>query len=68
MSDLIYIGDGAWLTGVPTRDLTADDIEACGRSVEELIGSGLYRTETITPTFPKAEKIASDNRTKRSKA
>jgi len=68
MDGLIYIGDGAWLAGVPARDLTAADIEACGRSVEELIASGLYRTETITPTLPKAENIASDNRTKRSKA
>lgn len=42
MIELIYIGDGAWLAGVPARDLTAADIEACGRSADELIESGVY--------------------------
>lgn len=41
---LIYNGEGAWLPGVPARDLTQTDVEACGRSVDELVDSGLYRS------------------------
>jgi len=55
MIELIYIGDGAWLAGVPARDLTAADIEACGRSADELIESGVYRAETLTLPLPKGE-------------
>lgn len=39
---LIYTGDGAWLPGVPACDLTQEQIEACGRDVDELIASELY--------------------------
>ncbi len=46
MDKLIYIGDGAWLAGVPARNLTADDIKTCGRSADELIESGLYAAPT----------------------
>lgn len=41
---LIYVGGGDWLWGVPARDLTADEVEATGRSSDELIESGLYET------------------------
>lgn len=68
MIELIYIGDGMWLAGVPARDLTAADIEACGRSVEELIASGLYQPSPQALSQGEREKFASDNRTKRSKA
>jgi len=44
-SGLIYVGDGsAWVMGtvlVPTRDLTADEVERFGGE-EMLVGSGLY--------------------------
>ena len=34
---LRYIGDGAFVNGVPARDLTQTDIEQCGFSVEQLL-------------------------------
>lgn len=34
---LRYVGDGAFLNGVPARDLTQADIEQCGHSVEQLL-------------------------------
>ena len=39
---LKYIGAGAYLPGIPARDLTADEVEAIGLTVAELVGSGLY--------------------------
>lgn len=38
---LRYIGDGAFLPGVPARDLTAEEVEASG-GADALIASGLY--------------------------
>lgn len=36
---LIYVGGehGAFIFGVPARDLTQADVEACGLSVDELL-------------------------------
>lgn len=41
---LIYIGNGAFLPGVPARDLSAKEADTLGR--ERLLASGLYRSET----------------------
>ena len=39
-----YIGEGAYLHGVPTRDLTKEDLDALpdGVSKKDLEASGLY--------------------------
>lgn len=34
---LRYVGNGAFVNGVPARDLTQTDIEQCGHSVEQLL-------------------------------
>jgi hypothetical protein len=44
---LIYVGDhtvGEYLSDVPPRDLSQNEIEACGYSVEKLIETGFYAT------------------------
>lgn len=46
MMRLKYIGRGAFLPGVPSRDLNADEIKRYG-GIEFLIRSGLY-TEPLT--------------------
>jgi hypothetical protein len=38
---LKYVGRGEFLPGVPSRDLTAAEVDRCG-GVEYLVGSGLY--------------------------
>ncbi len=63
---LTYSGDGAWLPGVPKRDLTQADVETCGRSVAELVASGLYRSAARSESA--VNEDGSDKRTKRSKA
>lgn len=39
---LRYVGKEAYLPGIPSRDLTQADIDASGRTAEELIATGLY--------------------------
>jgi hypothetical protein len=46
---LKYIGTGAFLPGVPKRDLTADDLATYGLDRNRLVASGLYEK-------PKAKK------------
>jgi len=41
MCKLKYIGN-SWIPGVPSRDLTLEEIEANGWDYGALIGSGLY--------------------------
>lgn len=43
MSDLEYIGDGAYLVGVPARDIAEAEVAALGLDAEELLRSGLYQ-------------------------
>lgn len=40
MSGLIYIGRGAFLPGIPARDLSADEVELHGE--DALLATGLY--------------------------
>jgi len=53
-----YIGKGAWLVGVPARDLSADEVKHYGQ--DKLIASGLYMEFSKKP---KAEKPAEDLQT-----
>lgn len=39
---LKYIGGGSFVAGVPARDLSADEVEACGGKAF-LVRTGLYR-------------------------
>lgn len=41
MTELVYIGDGAFIPGVPARNLTGDEIERYG-GLDALLQSGLY--------------------------
>ena len=50
---LKYIGKGAFLTGIPARDLTALEVRFYG--ADRLLMSGLYAEPTKRP---KAEKPA----------
>ena len=52
---LKYIGAGAYLPGIPARDLTADEVEAIGLTVAELVGSGLYESPHPNPLPTKGE-------------
>lgn len=40
VSALLYVGDGAWIRGIPARDLTADEVARLDSAA--LIRSGLY--------------------------
>lgn len=42
---LKYVGGGAFLIGVPARDLTDEEIEELGLDRKILIESGLYEEE-----------------------
>lgn len=63
---LTYANTGAWLPGVPARDLTQADVDTCGRSVAELVASGLYRSAARMESA--VDEDASDKRTTRSRA
>jgi thiamine monophosphate synthase len=40
---LIYIGNGAFLPGVPARDLSADEVKQYG-GADYLVATGIYAT------------------------
>ncbi len=50
-----YVGKGAWLIGVPARDLSASEVKHYGQ--DKLIASGLY---VEVKRKPKAQKPAED--------
>lgn len=50
-----YVGKGAWLVGVPARDLNASEVKKYG--VSKLIESGLYAE---IKRKPKVEEPADD--------
>lgn len=52
MTKLIYIGNGAFLPGVPARDLSAAEVKK--HNEQELIASGLYKK-------PAAKKVKVDD-------
>ena len=51
---LEYVGQGAWLPGVPARDLTAEEVEGLGLDAKALVKSGLYKE--VKQLAEKAEK------------
>jgi len=64
---LKYVGDGAWLGGVPNVDLTQAQIDASGYTRDRLIASGLYvAAATPAETAPATEPVKAE-RSARSK-
>lgn len=51
-----YVGKGAWLPGIPARDLSDDEAQRFGE--KRLLDSGLYEKERKQPA--KAEKEEGD--------
>lgn len=51
-----YVGNGAWLSGVPARDLTMKEYEACKAQIEQCTQQ-LY----VVPEPPKTTKASSKN-------
>lgn len=61
-ASLIYIGKGAFLPGVPARDLTADEAEKFGRM--RLLESGLYKNATPEKPAPAVSDARKDPKEK----
>jgi|WetSurMetagenome_2_1015567.scaffolds.fasta_scaffold1269914_2 hypothetical protein len=54
---LVYIGKGAFIIGVPARDLTTQDIANLELTEAELLESGLYKpTNEQKADKPKTKK------------
>ena len=53
----VYIGDGAFIPGVPARDLTDEEMPGYGEDVER---SGLYRKTRKKPADPSAEDVTTE--------
>ena len=54
---LEYVGQGAWLPGVPARDLAAEEVESLGLDARALVKSGLYKEKrTAKEPAEKAEE------------
>lgn len=64
MTGLRYTGGGygGGIIGVPARDLTDEDIEACAFTREQLLDSGLYVEPITEETYDDAPKAASRRR------
>jgi len=45
-ASLRYIGDGAWIRGVPARDLDSEEIARLRLDPRSLLASGLYEPAT----------------------
>lgn len=60
--DVLYIHEpreGFFVTGVPARDLTREDVERMPvRRLREAVATGLYRKATAAETAPPAAKPA----------
>jgi hypothetical protein len=56
---LKYVGNGAFIVGVPTCDLTAKQVEMCG-GADWLIASGLYIENKPKAKRKPAERIEED--------
>jgi len=52
---LKYVGRGAFLIGVPARDLTDEEIEQLGLDKKALIKSGLYKEDKPNTETRKTE-------------
>lgn len=56
MSDLIYIGNGAFVPGVPAKDLSAEQVKKLSVSEKDLLDSGLYKKASKPKTTKTADK------------
>ena len=67
---LIYIGRGAYLPGVPARDLNEADLreiaDRLGYSKEQLIGTLLYRAAGKMGAYDNKVTFPQDNKSKES--
>jgi hypothetical protein len=52
---LTYVGTGAWLPGVPARDLTDEEVQMYGGK-EALLACGLYEEEKPAKSAEKEKK------------
>jgi hypothetical protein len=53
---LTFLGaSGAYLIGVPSRDMTAEDIAASGYDADALVASGLYARPLIDQPAPEIQ-------------
>lgn len=59
---LLYIGEGAWIPGVPARDLTEDEAKTHADAIKatEKAGHRLYVPVTHDPPAKKATKKESE--------
>ena len=60
MNKIKYVGDGGFILGVPTRNLTQEDFDAFDKDTQALIlASGLYEITIDKPA--KASKKESES-------
>lgn len=50
MSGMKYIGGGAWIPGVPARDLTAEEASTHADAIAATEAAGHKLYEPVTPT------------------
>jgi hypothetical protein len=58
--ELIYVGDGSFIAGVPARDLTAAEAHAFGATITEqqqATGMTLYVPKTHKPAKTPAKEV-----------
>jgi hypothetical protein len=53
MDGLRYIGAGAWIPGVPARDLSAEEAEQHAAAIEAAAQAGHILYESVTKTAAK---------------
>jgi hypothetical protein len=53
---LEYVGGGAFIDGIPARDLTAEDLEGLGWDAERLTTTDLYEFVEDEPDADPAEE------------
>ncbi|MBX3050807.1 MAG: hypothetical protein KF753_04995 [Caldilineaceae bacterium] len=60
---LLYMGEGAWIPGVPARDLNEEEAKTHADAIKatEAAGHRLYVPVTHDPPVKKATKKASDD-------
>lgn len=60
---LLYIGEGAWIPGVPARDLNEDEAKTHGAAIAATAKAGhrLYEPVKVDPPAKKATKKESED-------
>jgi hypothetical protein len=58
---LKYIGNGDFVTGIPARDLTEDEVESFGGE-QALLATGLYQSDpSDAPTLKKGKRAEQES-------